>query len=180
MSQHWDLGQFLSSEEHGEWIAAIVWSDDLLNLNGVVTKEEVKTIVFIATVVSSVPPQNSKRKNLAVIVKERFKGIGIWSATLKANFEVVLVLGKIWRVLLKVDHSTGSQEGIIGERLRCIKSNAFVGVETSSEVIAIIDAEDSAIEFDILGDSQVLPGVGVNRVDLWNQMSLKENSLRNS
>jgi len=51
MSKNWDFSQFLSSEEHREWIATIVRLDDLFDLNSIVTEEEVKTIVLITAIV---------------------------------------------------------------------------------------------------------------------------------
>lgn len=48
--------QLLSSQQHGEWVAAIVGSQDFLNLNGVIAQEEVETVVLGTAIITVILP----------------------------------------------------------------------------------------------------------------------------
>lgn len=103
--------------------------------------------------------------------------MGVWPATLKHNLDVVLMLSKIWRVLLEVDHGPSLKEGVIRQSLSRGHGDTLIGVERAGEIIAISYAEDTSIEADILSNGKVPPGVGLNGVDLWYQVALQENAL---
>lgn len=83
--------------------------------------------------------------------------------------------------MLHVDHGSGLGEEIIWISLRGIESNAFVGKESSSEVIAVDDSENSFVYVEIAGNVQIFPGV-VLGVIIWIRqlMSLEEDTLRNT
>lgn len=179
MSHNWHFGELLALQEHREGIAAVIWLDDFLNLNGVVREEVVETVVFVATIVGVVHPLDSERKDTAVVVEERLK-VTVVTATFKRNLKVVLELSLIWGHLFEVDHSASVHEGVIGEALSSTLGLVFVCIEGSGELVAVDDSEDTAIEADVLADAKVLPSVAVDAVDFGHKVSLQENALRNA
>lgn len=70
MSQDWGLGQLLSLQQLREGGAATVLCVDLLDLDGVITEEEVQGVEFITTVVADVLPKDLEAEDAAIIVKE--------------------------------------------------------------------------------------------------------------
>ena len=70
MSQDWGLGQLLSLQQLREGGAATVLCVDLLDLDGVITEEEVQGVEFITTVIADVLPKDLEAEDAAIIVKE--------------------------------------------------------------------------------------------------------------
>jgi len=70
MSKDWGLCELLPFKKHWEWESAAVLRVNFLNFNGVVTKEEVKTVELLTTIVTAIIPENLEGKDFAVIVKE--------------------------------------------------------------------------------------------------------------
>lgn len=71
-------------------------------------------------------------------------------------------------------------ERIVRVLLSVAKSYAFVGIKRTGKLIAINDAENTTVEFDVNANVKVLPSVGLNTSWLWHKVSFKENSLRNT
>jgi len=83
--------------------------------------------------------------------------------------------------LLHVDHGSGLGEQVLWVSLVWVKSNTFVGKESSSEVIAADNSEYSLVDIEILGNVQVFPGVVLGLILwVWEFVSLQEDSLWNS
>ena len=58
---------------------------------------------------------------------------------------------------------------------------AFVGVESSGELITVDNSEDSLINVEVHANVQILPGVEFAMVFwVWQFVSLQENTLRNT
>ena len=70
VSQDWGLGQLLSLQQLREGGAATVLCVDLLDLDGVITEEEVQGVEFITTVVADVLPKDLEAEDAAIVVKE--------------------------------------------------------------------------------------------------------------
>jgi len=104
----------------------------------------------------------------------------VGTATLQHYFNVVFILGHIWGVLLHVDHHTSVHKGIIGESLAVTKGHALICVEASGKLVAIDNAEDSAVEVNVTTDIKVSPVVAFNLAGNWHKMSLQEDALGNS
>lgn len=117
MSQNWVLGQLLSLQKLREGSAATVLSVDLLNLDGVVTEEEVEGVEFVTTIVANISPEDLKAENATIVVKEALQA-SVRASTLQFHLDVVLELGLIGRHLLHVDHGTCELEGVLWIILR--------------------------------------------------------------
>ena len=85
---------------------------------------------------------------MSIILNEALKVL-VWSATLKHNLNIVLVLSQIGRVLLHCDHSTSLLERIIWVTFGLIELNTFVLVESLGEIISINNTENSAIDIEV-------------------------------
>jgi len=85
---------------------------------------------------------------MSIILNEALKVL-VWSATLKHNLNVVLVLSQIGRVLLHCDHSASLLERIFGVTFWLIEFNTFVLVESLGEIISINNTENSAIDIEV-------------------------------
>ena len=104
--------------------------------------------------------------------------VSVGTATTKSDFVVVLHLSLIWRILFEVDHFAGLLVRIVGEALGVTKADTLVGVEGSSEIITVVDTEDSGVDREIHGEGEVLPGVALGRAAIsGDSMALKENTL---
>jgi len=119
------LGELLASKEHGEGVLTVVGLDDFLDLDCVVREEVIASVVLVAAVVAVVLPHDSKREHLAVVVQEALEVL-VGTSTFEHDFDVVLVFGQIWGVLLHVDHGAGVHEGVVGVALRGAKSHTLV------------------------------------------------------
>lgn len=71
-------------------------------------------------------------------------------------------------------------ERIVRVLLSVAKSYALVGIKRTGKFIAINDAENTTVEFDVDANVKVLPSVGLNTSWLGHKVSFKENSLRNT
>jgi len=177
VSENWLLGKSLSLEEHGEGVASTVLDSDLLDLERVVSEEVVQSVVLVTTIVGLVFPEDGEGENLAIVLEERVE-VSVSTATTKSDFVVVLHLSSIWRVLLEVNHFAGLLVRIIGKAFGVSEVDAFVSVEGESEVIAVVDAEDSGVNLNVHGHVEVLPGVAVSRTAIpRDSVALKENTL---
>jgi len=82
------------------------------------------------------------------------------------------------RGLLHVDHSSRLYERVVRELLSRVKGTAFVSVELASEVVAVNDSEDSAIDIKVHAQVEVLPSVVLSCVFIERDLvSLQENAL---
>jgi len=104
--------------------------------------------------------------------------VTIVTATAKTNFIVILELALIWWTLLVVDHFTGFTVRGYGKGLWLSKSLSFSHEERFSEVITIVDAENTVVDCQVHGESQITPveafgGFAILR----NFVAFKENSL---
>jgi hypothetical protein len=125
-------------------------------------------------------PQDSERKNAAIIVEEGFE-IFVRATTLEHNFHVVFDFSLIWRGLLHIDHRAGVDERVFGEGLSRGQSDSFVVVEATSELISFNNAEDTGVNVNVAANREVTPGVGVGRgVWLGDKVALKEDTLRDA
>jgi len=180
MGKDWSLSQLLLFQKHWEWETARVLGIDLLNLNSSVRQEVVENVILITTVIGSVFPEDVEAENLSIVVKETFESL-VWSSSLKEHLDVVLHLSLVWRSLLVVDHQPGLGEKILWVALRWVKSYSFVGVESSSEIIAVDDSENSSVHIEVHSNVKVLPDVVLGWIFWsWELVSLQEDSLRNS
>lgn len=68
--------------------------------------------------------------------------------------------------------------------IRCGFSSSLsfilIRVESSCKFVAINNAEDTAVEADVLTNTDVFPVVAVNTVHFGHEVSLKENTLWNA
>jgi len=61
------------------------------------------------------------------------------------------------------------------------ESDALIGVESSGELVAVDNSEDSSVDIEVHADVEVSPGVVLALVmGQWELVSLQENSLRHS
>ena len=180
MGQDWGFGQFLLFQEHWEWETTGVLGIDLLNLNSAIRQEIVEDVVLVTTVIGSIFPEDVEAENLSIVVKETLESL-VWSSSLKEHLDVVLHLSLVWRSLLVVDHQPGLGEKICWVALRWVKSNSLVGEESSGEVIAVDDSENSSVHIEVHSNVEVLPDVILGWVLWsWELVSLHEDSLGNS
>lgn len=177
VSENWLFGKSLSLEEHGEGVASTVLDSDLLDLERVVSEEVVQSVELVTTIVGGVFPVDGEGENLAVVLEERVE-VSVSTATTKSDFVVVLHLSCIWRVLLEVNHFAGLLVRIVGKTFRVSEVDTFVSVEGESEVITVVDAEDSGVNGNVHGHAEVPPGVAVSGTAiLGDSVALKEDSL---
>lgn len=180
VGEKWLLSELLSLKEHGEWDLSIICLIDFLDFHRLIRQEEVQDVVFIASIVRVVLPQDVERQHASIILQETIQ-VFVGSATLKHNFDIVLVLSKIGRVLLHGDHCACLHKWIIRILLRCIQCNALISVVSLREIISIYYSKYSAIDIQVDSDVKVFP-----IVCLWLLsrdkclVSLKKDALRNT
>lgn len=180
MSQDWSLGKLLLFQKHWEWEPSGVLGVDLFNFNLAVGQEVIEDVVFVSTVIGSILPENIENKNFSIIIKETLE-LFIWSSTFKLHFDILFDFSLVWWSLLHVDHSSSLSEKIIWITLWGIKCNAFVGKESSGEVIAVYDSENSLVDVEIARDVHISPGVVLGVIiRVWQLMSLEEDALWNT
>ena len=91
------------------------------------------------------------------------------------------MFSQIGRILFHVDHCSRLIEGIIGVAFGKIKSNSFILVESSSELISINDTEDSAVYIQIHAYIQIFPVVDFRFLSGDEYfVSLEEDALRDA
>ena len=91
------------------------------------------------------------------------------------------MFSQIRRVLFHVDHCSSLIEGIIGVSFGGTKSNSFILVESSSELISINDTEDSAVYIQIHAYIQIFPVVDLRLLSGDEYfVSLEEDTLRDA
>lgn len=73
------------------------------------------------------------------------------------------MFGEVWRVLFHIDHSTSMYEGIVRHGLALTEFNSFVRVEGSSKLVSVSYVENTSIKLNVDANSQVFPGVGLDR-----------------
>jgi len=71
-------------------------------------------------------------------------------------------------------------EGVSGESLGGALSDALIGVEGTGEIITVNNAEEATVELNVLANYQVLPGVGLDGVNLGDEVPLEEDALRDT
>ena len=75
----------------------------------------------------------------------------------------------------------GLGEKILWVALRWVKSSSLVGVESSGEIIAVNDSENSSVHIEVHSNVKVLPDVVLGWILWsWELVSLHEDSLWNS
>jgi len=160
-----------------EWVHSAVLGIDFFDLNGTIGKVVVKDVVFVSTVKASILPENVESQHFSVVVQETFKGL-VWSTTFQLNFNVVLEFSLIGWSLLKVDHGSGLAEEIFWITFRSVEGLSLIRVESSSEVIAVDNSENSVIDIEINTNVKISPCVVVALIIWeWEFMSLEEGSL---
>jgi len=83
--------------------------------------------------------------------------------------------------LLIVDHQSGLGEQVFWVSLRWVERTSLVGEETSCEVIAVDNSEDSCVDIEVNADVEILPDVVFGWViRVWQLVSLHEDALGNS
>jgi len=105
-----------------------VWLYDFFDFNIVVREEIVKSEEFVTAVVAVVLPHDGEGEYLAVVVEEALEVL-VGTSTFEHDFDVVLVFGQVWGVLLHVDHGAGVHKGIIWHRLSALEVNTLISVE---------------------------------------------------
>jgi hypothetical protein len=180
MGEDWSFSQLLLFQKHWEWETAGVLGIDLLNLDSSIRQEVVEDVVLVTTVIGSVFPEDVEAENLSIVVKETLESL-VWSSSLKEHLDVVLHLSLVWRSLLVIDHQPGLGEKILWVALRWVKSSSLVGVESSGEIIAVDDSENSSVHIEVHSNVKVLPDVVLGWILWsWELVSLHEDSLWNS
>jgi len=96
------------------------------------------------------------------------------------HLDVLLDLSSVWGVLTEANHGAGLLEGVSGESLGGALSDALIGVEGTGEIITVNDAEEATVELNVLANYQVLPGVGLDGVNLGDEVPLEEDALRDT
>lgn len=104
----------------------------------------------------------------------------VGAATLEAHLNVLFVLGKIWGSLLEINHGAGVLEGVIWQALGGTQSGTLISVKGTGKVVTVINMEHTVVEANVDADVQVLPGVGFDGALLGNEVTLKEDALRNT
>ena len=142
MGQNWSLSQLLLLQKHGEGVLTRVLLVDLLDLNLTIRKVVTEDIVLVTSINGLVLPENVEVEDLSVVVEEGLESL-VWSSTFQLHFDVVLELSLVRWGLLEVDHGSGVSEEILRVALGLAESDALVGVESSSELVAVDNSEDS-------------------------------------
>jgi hypothetical protein len=158
VSQNRSLGKLLLFQKHWEWESSRVLGIDFFDLDLAIGQEVVENVVFVSTIVGSILPKDVEYKHLSIVIEETFKFF-IWSSSFELDFNVFFNLSLIWWSLLHVNHSSSLSEEIIWVSFWSIELNAFVGKESSCEIITVNNSENSFVDVEIAGDVQVLPGV---------------------
>jgi len=81
--------------------------------------------------------------------------------------------------LLHVDHGAGVNKRIVRQSFTSAKCDALVRIEAPSELVCVVDAENSAIKFNVAANTEVPPLVSLNLAGLRNEVSFEEDALRN-
>ena len=179
MSEDWLLGELLSLEELREGSATTVLGVDLLDLDGVIAKEEVEGVELVTTIVADISPQDLEAENTTIIVEEALE-TAVRASTLQFDLNVVLELSLIGRGLLHVDHGASVREGILGVVLRGTDVGSLVGVVRASEFVAVNDAEDTVVDVKVHAESEIGPVVITRAVGFAELGALQENALRDT
>ena len=179
VSKDWCLSELLALEKLRESCLSAVGSVDLLDLHRVVAEEEVELVELLAAIVAVVLPQDVEAKDVAVVVEELLKTT-VRATTLQLHLNVVLDFGLIGRSLLHVDHRTGSRVRIIRVALWGANIVSLVGVVSLSELIALDDAEDTAVDVEVHSEAEVDPIVVAGAVGLGDLGTLQEDALRDT
>ena len=158
VSKNGGLGESLLLKEHREGETARVLGVDLLDLNLTVRKVVVEDVELVTTVVGAVLPKDVEGQNLAVVVEEGLESL-VRATTLKLHLDVLLDLSLIRRSLLVVNHGASVSEVVIGLALRSVQGAALVLVETSREVIAVNNSEDTLVHVQVAAQVEISPGV---------------------
>ena len=88
------------------------------------------------------------------------------------------MFSQIGRVLLEVDHGTGRGELVIWEALGHAQFGSLIGVELASEIVAVNNAEHSAVNIQIHAEAEISPHVnGVVLAWHGELVALEEDSL---
>jgi hypothetical protein len=70
---------------------------------------------------------------------------------------------------------------VVGSDLRCAELDALLSVEATGELITVADAEDAAVDVQVLRDVEVPPGVVLRLVfEDWELVALEEDALRDT
>jgi len=162
------VGQLLSSEEAGERVKSVILVMGFTDLNSVVSQIVVddKRSVLVGAVES---------EDLSVVVQELLLR-GYLTAS-KLLLEVLehesITLGCNWDLLFV--------EGVSGAFLSNSARLTTFHEEFSSVVIAVVDAEDAAVDSDVKSNSEVVGHEGLlGAVTLEDHVAVKERSLGNT
>jgi hypothetical protein len=179
MSQNWGLGKLLSLQQFGERCPSWVSCVDLFHLDRVVGQEVVHSVELVATIIGDIVPQNFEAEDATVVVEEALKAT-VGTATLQLNFDVVLELSLIGRDLLHVDHLSWMSEGISGVVLCGSNVTTFVGEVAASELVAVDDAEHTAMDVQVHTEMEIGPIVVTLSIGKEQFGALEEHSLGNT
>ena len=152
------LSQLLLLQKHGEGVLTRVLLVDLFDLNLAIREVVTENIVLVTSINGLVLPENVEVEDLSVVVEEGLKSF-VWSSTFQLHFDVVLELSLVRWGLLEVDHGSGVSEEILRVALGLSESDSLVGVESSGELVAVNNSEDSGVDIEVDANVEVSPGV---------------------
>lgn len=175
------FGEFPLFEEKGERIPSRILISHFLNFNRAISQEIVKGEVVVSSFQCFIVPENFEGKHLSIIVEVLFETI-IGVSSSKSDLNVFLVFFRVRWVdfcFLCFDELI---EVVGGFSFRFVEGMLHVVIKLFGELIAIIDSEDSLEEFDISGNVEVPPCVGICEFsnDLRNLLSFEEDALRDA
>lgn len=152
-------------------------SVDFFDLNLSVGKIVIKDVVLISAIEAIILPEDVEAQYFSIIIQEAFEGL-VWSTTFKLDFDVVLKFSLIGWSLLEVDHGSSLAEEIFWISFGWTEGVSLVGIESSGEVIASNNSENSMIDIKIEANININPGVVFALIFwVWELMSLEEGSL---
>ena len=179
MSQDWGLSQLLSLQQLGEGSSSTVLRVDLLDLDRVVTEEEVKRVEFVTAIVADVLPEDLEGEHASVVVEEALEAT-VGASTLQLNFNVVFELSLVGWNLFHVDHGASVREWVGRVVFSSADVDSLVGVVGASELVAVNNPEDAAVHVQIHAQSEIRPVVVARAVGLEEFRTLEEDALRNT
>mmetsp|Transcript_27970 Transcript_27970/g.55067 ORF Transcript_27970/g.55067 Transcript_27970/m.55067 type:complete len:506 (-) Transcript_27970:221-1738(-) len=170
------LGELIPLEQRGEGVTAVVVLSDFENFDGVVSQEVMDDVRALFTVHLGVSPDTVEAKHLSVVLEELLSGSDIDTHLFaQASFHKLFVLVHLLVVSGGLD-SMLLGEGVQGVGFSFSKINTVVFEEGSGEVVAVCQAEDTAVDAEFSGDEEIVK-VDKLVVALGDAVSLDENAL---
>jgi len=162
------VGELLSSEEAGEGIETVILVMGLTNLNGIISKvvvDDERSVVLSAI----------ETEHLSIVIQELLLRSDL------ASSEFLLEILEHEGITLRRDRDLRLVKAITGAFLSSSARLSTFLKESSRVIIAIINAENAAVNGNISADREVGGHEGLLRsVTLEDHVALKESSLRNT